>query len=236
MKPFWGIDTSENKKNQTRNGREFASASVSAVQTRALEQAADNAVKMDNQSKLPLPLRIIHTGAGMLALLMFVSLLRAFSEVSIAEAYRNAPGIFWVAGGSALVWLILTPISRVRRKKVLDSEENAYAVSRLDSVVDNIHTELGVPQDAKDVDILAFAYKLKKGEPAPIARGMDTAAYSHVEFKLFVQDGKLCLADWEEQVCLPPGEAPGHPPGEQAHLRQSVEQGPGSYGRGLQAL
>lgn len=201
MKPFFGIDIRSNKKNQTRNGKEFIAATASGAQAQALERAMESTRKVDKKSKLPLPLRIVQGTAGFLCLVIVLGILR--SDATIAEAYENAAWLFWTAGGCFVVWLILTGIGYLQKSRVMGSEEGTLAVSRLDNVVANIHAELGVPMDGKDVDILAFAYKDKKGVPAPVARGMDTAPYTHMAFKAFVQDGKLCLADWENKYAFP---------------------------------
>lgn len=58
MKPFLGIDLTENKHNETVNGEEFAIAHTAPALAASLEQASATADNKIEESKLPLPLRV----------------------------------------------------------------------------------------------------------------------------------------------------------------------------------
>ena len=48
-----------------------------------------------------------------------------------------------------------------KEKAVLESDEYDYLLSNMDDIRGRIYTELSVPDNAEDVDILSFGYKAK---------------------------------------------------------------------------
>ena len=57
MKPFIGIDITENKKNENINGEEFVVKAVSQMQKQAFENAQEDAFDLIEEAKMPLILR-----------------------------------------------------------------------------------------------------------------------------------------------------------------------------------
>lgn len=203
MKPFYAIDITEDKKSEQLNGQEFVIATVSSAKAQMLSSAAENMTSLVDKAKLPLPLRIIQTVCGFAALLVAVGIMRGLGEVTIAQAYENAGWLFWMAGVCAIVWLVLFLMARKQQSQVLESDETRRTTTGLETLADGIYTDLNVPKNAPDTDILFFRYKLKDGEPDPKTTGMDTAPYNPMEFKAFVQDGNLCLANLENKYGFP---------------------------------
>lgn len=199
MKPFYGIDRTTVKKNTLHEGDCFIAASVSSMAGGALEKAALESAAADNKAKLPLPLGCLQQGSGILALLMLGGLFRAMGTVGIQQAYANAPWVFWTLGVCAAVWLVLSVAGSAIRKKATATEEFGIAEKRLESAIDAAFRELGVPQNAKDVDVVCLRHKWKDGKLKIHTQGMETTAYSSEPFKVFVREGKLCLANLEHR-------------------------------------
>ena len=122
MKPFLGIDLTEDKKNETPNGTHFIVAQPSAVMKQALEAAAGKAEATSQKAKLPLVLRILQWTTGIVGGMIAIGTLRALTKTPIAEAYRNAPALFWVMGGCLAVWAILKLLGILRAKTVLQKK------------------------------------------------------------------------------------------------------------------
>lgn len=205
MKPFLGKDITHDKKNEEYNGKEFIVAEPSPAMAVALESSAEKALGVMEASKLPLPLRIVKSICGVAAALIAVAIIRALGrdDIGIAEAYGNAPALFWVLGVTAVLWLILKLLADRKEKAVLGSEDSARIDSRLDGVVESIFAEFGVPDSACDVDILSFKYKLKDGIPKVVESGMTLAPYDNFVYKLFSDAENIYLANADVKYAFP---------------------------------
>jgi len=205
MKPFLGIDLTIDKKNTQLNGKEFLIAKTSSALTQSFERSSDQAMETIEKSELPLLLRILQAICGFIALIMFFGTINAFirSDTSPVQAYHNVPWLYWVGGACLVVWLVLKLFSRKKEKTVLEDEENARVFSSLESVSNSIYTELSVPADATEVDILTFFYK-EKGEQIKVCeKGMQIAPYLNPIFKVFSDAEYLYLADLEGKYAFP---------------------------------
>lgn len=201
MKPFLGIDLTLNKKNDQFNGNEFLVQKPSSALSESLEASTDKAEKTIEKAKLPLPLRIVQFISGIAALILASGILKA--DVSLAEGYHNAPGLFWAAGICAVLWLILWLCSNHKAKSVLDTDESTQTFSHLDGVASAVYAELAVPDDAKNIDILSFFYKIKDGEIKVREKGMQVFQYFNPEFKIFTDEENLYLANLEGKYAFP---------------------------------
>lgn len=206
MKPFLGIDLTENKKNEQFNGEEFLVARPSAVMAKDFEKTSEKAEKTVERAKLPLAVRIVQWVcgfAGLLVVTMICRVLGGEDGLSFKEVYQNAPWLFWLAGGCLLIWGVLAAVSAGIAKKVLSSEESAQVLSEMDDACDSIFTALSVPKDAGDVDILSFFYKEKEGEIKVCEKALQSAPYFNPVFKLYADSEKLYLANLEGKYAFP---------------------------------
>jgi len=164
MKPFLGIDLTKNKKNEESNGEEFLVAKTSLALAQSLDRFSEKAEEMIEKSELPLPIRIGHWVCGTAGALIAIGIIKALGEedgVSLSQAYQNASWLFWLGGACLVIWIILKFVSVRKEKEVLESEENTQVLTNFDSICDAIFSELSVPSDSKEVDILSFFYKVK---------------------------------------------------------------------------
>lgn len=207
MKPFLCIDITENKKNKQTNGKEFVSSTISLATKQSLDRVVDEVEKVEKKKGLPLPLFILQIIAAFVGFVFVRSLLRA--DVTVSQGYANAPGLFWAGGIAWVVFGILTLFGWYRKRKVNQSEENAIAESRADNMSNSINMELGVPSNAVDVDIITFSYKVKKGNPAPTLTGFNRTPYFNFSYKVFTENGNLCIADTENKYSIPANEIKG---------------------------
>ena len=205
MKPFLGTDITEDKKNEEYNGKEFLIAETSPAMVEALESSGEKAKDLMDASKLPLPLRIVKSICGIAAALVALAVFKAFvrDDISIAEAYGNAPVLFWIMGVAAVLWLILKLLADRKEKAVLGSEDAARFNSRFSAVSDSVFAELEVPESARAVDILSFKYKLKDGVPKVVESGMSITPYDNHEYRLFTDAENLYLADFYGKYAFP---------------------------------
>ena len=195
MKPIFAIDLTENKKNEQPNGNEFLVQTPSPALVQALENSLTKAVATTNNAKLPLGIRIIECICGFLAIMILIGTGRA--EVTLEEAYQNAPALFWIGGACAIIWFALWLWGKLKSKKVLSTEESAQSFTHLEGVSEAIYTELGVPATAREVDVLSFYYKRKGDDLKVCEKGMQVCQYLNPVYKLFSDEENIYLANLE---------------------------------------
>ena len=106
MKQFLGIDITTNRKNERLNGNEFLMLKPSEILSQTLAKTTEQKDVIIQKSKMPLLLRIIKSICLFLAFICVSALLRA--RVSLAEAYHNAPWVFWLLPICVILFVLLT--------------------------------------------------------------------------------------------------------------------------------
>lgn len=206
MKPFLGIDLTNDKHNTQPNGAEFLIRQPSPVLAQALESSNDQADQTLQSAKLPLIVRIFQGICGLAAAMMAVGLLRAMTgtdAVTIGQAYDNAPWVFWVGFGGLLIWGVLQLIASRKEKAVLNSDENEQMFEDLAELQNRVLDDLGVPQNAPEVDLLSFYYK-EKGDGFKVCeKGLQLASYLNPVFHLFRDEENLYVGNLEGKYAFP---------------------------------
>ena len=205
MKPFFGTDVTNDKNNEVINGDEFAIANADTEQTEAFDFKVDTAEQIIEQSKLPLRVRIIEWVCGIIAAIGVAAISGAIGDedgVTLAKAYSNAPWLFWLTGLCAITFGVLFFLGLQKAKAVLESDEADEVGTALDNISDKIFLDFGAPEDAADVDVMLFNYKIKDGEPIFKTTGLSSNHCIFVEMKAFVKDDQLCLATVENDSTL----------------------------------
>lgn len=201
MKPFLGVDITEDKDNESFNGEEFNIQKPSDAYRESFEKAAENQLELDKKAKLPLPLRIIQGVTGFAGLIILAGIFK--SDLELTEAYNNAPVFFWICGASLAVWFVLYMLSKKKAKATYSSEEGNLTSSRLDKAMETIFAELGVPETAVQTDILSFTYKLKDGEIEPKAPPLGTTPFNNLIYRAYIQNDCLCLTNLDGRNEIP---------------------------------
>ena len=203
MKPFYGIDRTTLKKNIFHEGDCFIAATVSDMTRQSYERALQSAAKELEATKLNPLLRGLKTVCSWITLFGFLSTIRALRNVTIAEAFENAPFIFWLMGGCGIVWLVLTILTNRKAKNVMAGEDFNMSTRRLEGEIDRVFRELQVPDDAKEVDVVQLTYRWKNGTVKISTTGSETTPYTNVSLRVFRREDVLCLADLENRYELP---------------------------------
>lgn len=205
MKPFLGIDLTSDRENEQPNGDEFIIDRPSSAMAQAVEETADRAASTIELSKLPRALRIIRTMCAAVALIIVSAALKAINSAdgpTLAQAYEAAPALFWCAGICAVVWGVLMIMSLKKEKSVLETDESELEISRLKGICAAAFNEMGVPDCARDTDLIMFAYKEKNGKIKPY-EGAQVAAYTNPIYKVFSDSENLYLANLEGKYAFP---------------------------------
>ncbi|MGM9640097.1 MAG: hypothetical protein ACI3V3_01875 [Faecousia sp.] len=199
MKVFFGINITKDKKNETYDGEVFIGKKLPQDQARAMEAQNARMEDCEEKAKLPLALRVVQLVAFFVAVCAFLGVIKA--DVSIFQAYRNAPWVFYGGIAAAVIWAVLFLLEKLRERKQNRSEENAVALHRQESLEWSCYEALDVPGDAPYVDVLLMRYKEKKGKPVPVATGGTT--FLNPQLRIFIREGKLCLADLFQRYDIP---------------------------------
>jgi len=200
MKYFFGADVTDNIENETIDGNVFVTKEISAITQNSLDKSTDELIEMDKNGKLALPLRIIEFICSTAALLLAVGLINSISDITISEAYHNAPFLFYIFIICALTAAMLYIVGRRKYKIVSKSEEAVIAERRNDISEKNAYNELGVPDGALSVDVIMMNYKLKNGKIVL----KTTAFFSCINpiMRMYKEDNYLCLADLEKKYSI----------------------------------
>ena len=203
MKPFYGIDRTTLKKNTFHEDDCFIAATVSDMTRQSYVRALQSAAKELEATKLNPILRGLKTVCSWITLIVFIGTIRALRNVTIAEAFENAPFIFWLMGGCGIVWLVLTILTNRKAKTVMAGEDFNMSTRRLEGEIDRVFRELQVPEDAKEVDVVQLTYRWKNGTVKISTTGSETTPYTNVSLRVFRREDVLCLADLENRYELP---------------------------------
>lgn len=191
MKPLFAIDITNDKKNEAVNGEEFITKTASENIADSLEENQDELQATIKKSQ-PLWLTITKFVFLMYALIVASGILRA--DIDFKQAFQNAPILIISGFLSFVAWLILFAFSKIKEKKVLKESNVEKQIEDICKDIKIIFEELGVPSDAKDVDVLMFRYKVKDDEIKPYL-GMGNAPFINFEFKAYTDGKRLHLAD-----------------------------------------
>lgn len=208
MKFLFGLDVTQGEENSIFDGKEFAVQEASDAQTDALEKATEESLDIMLNYKTPFFIKFFISLSGLTLVLSSVALTALTENNEIEKVYDNVPWLFYLLGISLALFIALV-ITAVRQyKKTMASEENTYKLSKMDTISANIYTELGVPADAIEAEILSvrFAYGhndeivLKKEEYDGMVIGTE---YENYVYKLFVRENTLFIVDTEAKYAIP---------------------------------
>lgn len=206
MKPFLGIDLTTDKKNAQPNGDVFLTAKPSLSLTETLQRYTESVEEIIEESKLPLPIRVIHWICGATGAIIITSIIRAlFGEdsISLSQAYKNASWLFWLGGACLIIWGMLKVLSIRKEKEILETDENSETIENHNKTCEVIFSELGVDSSAKDVDILSFFYKVKNNKIKIYEKGMQTTPYLSTVFRVFTDSDNLIFVNLEGTYTFP---------------------------------
>lgn len=205
MKPFYGIDRTTLKKNTFHEGERFIAATVSEAARQGYDRAMESGAEQFRQTRLSAPLRWAQGICGWTAALIALGIARALGNVTLAQTYENAPGLYWAFGVCALVWFVLAVMSRRRAKSVTAGENYAQSLRRMEGEADRIRRELGVPENAKEVDVVQLTFRWKDGKLKIHTQGMETTPYTNISMRVYRREDLLCFVNLESRYELPIG-------------------------------
>lgn len=204
MKPFYGIDLTQNKKNEIANGEEFLVAEPSDAMAQALENSAEGLDTTIEKARAPMAMRVAQWIGGAVGTFSVIVIIRLIGKgVTLGEIFRNQPWLLLGAGVGLALWSVLKFMGNKRERRVFESDEGTQSVSRLQTTVSSVFREMGVPEDAPEVDVLSFYYKEKEGEIKVCEKPMQLYSHTNCGLKIFTDSDHLYLAHTEGKFAFP---------------------------------
>ena len=160
-----------------------------------LEQTAHTLSQAERRHSLPGILLIMQYICLVIGMVCCGALVRALAgrSVSLAQAYHNAPGIFWTGAVTLCIAGLLALWQRVQTAAADRSSGVQAARRKMNNQIRCAKTYLGIPGQVQPVDILLFDYRRE-------AQGLKILNTAHnTEFWLYRDQNSLYIAD-EYQV------------------------------------
>jgi hypothetical protein len=201
MKNIFGYNMTNDKHNTTPDGQIFFGTSLPLGLKNTFDKALEQMEDVEKKLELPLWLKIIKFVSGCLAALISLGIIKGLSDVSLEQAYRNAPYLFYVTIIFFIIWFTLFLVDGDRRKKGEKSDEYKQTQNYADSVIRSSRDAFNIPPNAENVDVLSFSYKIKNGKMVAVRNGFVT--YFNLCCTAYVRDGSLHLAFLEEEWIIP---------------------------------
>ncbi len=173
----------------------FLRDSVPEYQTQRLEASTEQTVDLIQRTRLPLIVHIIS------AILLFLGVicLEVFGETLSEDI--TTPWPLLVAGILCIGIAVIVEIIQLRRtKRAVESDEGQLLLEQAKQELAQSKMLLGVPEDAADLDVLGYEYKIKRGKEKVIH---DEYAYTANDLFAFLEEGELMLADAQDKYAIP---------------------------------
>ncbi len=197
MKPLFGFDLTNGKKNQTFYADKFLTKEVDNEILQRMDEATSAIESTIEKANVPSALTIIQHLAFFYGILVVGSMLRP--DVSFSQAFKNAPVICVTGILSLIPATIIWFYSKMKQRKVY-SDENAKAqMETLEKYADEAFENLGVPKDSSSAaDILLFSFKYKDNN----VKITSPTFINHV-YRVYRDGYALCIADVSSLYTFP---------------------------------
>ncbi|MDE7405528.1 MAG: hypothetical protein K2M89_01465 [Clostridiales bacterium] len=199
-----------NVKTEEKTYAQYIERSVSSETSSKQESSDSELTNAQKKSQLPLWLRIIEMLCFLTAVCLLCGLISAFGKGEDGESF----GEMWqrFVGNGAIIILVVGLVclaaaialfvwGRIRSKRVQSSPEYQTVIDEREKLQNGSYDELGVPNDADDIDVFCFPFKLnRKGKEV---NGSPFAKYVTICFKIFKRDDCLYFADTSDLIKIP---------------------------------
>ena len=196
MKPIFCTDITVNKNNTEINGTNFITESISDEKREEMDARANELQSLINQAKTPGWMVTLRSVAGFASLIMAMNLFQVVMEKGFSALFApdQITGTL-ICLGAVAVWFYMDHQGKARVKKMESDPLLKKKNDELEIEIAMMMHEMGVPANAKPMDVLVFNYKDKDGEVTPISPMMMPSTFMNFECKAYVKDDEIRLAD-----------------------------------------
>ena len=196
MKPIFCTDITVNKNNTEINGKEFITRSIPEEKREEMDERASVLQNKLVGAQTPGWMVTVRSIAGFAALVMAMNLFNVAMEKGFSAIFgeNHITGTI-ICLGAIAVWLYLSHEAKNRRKQAEADPEIKRISAEIEVDIAMMMHDMGVPDNAKSMDILVFNYKVKDGQVMPVAPMMIPNVFMNFECKIFDGGDSVCLAD-----------------------------------------
>ncbi len=194
IKPLFCTNLTQNKRNKTRNGKEFICRTVSPALGKDMMDGLNRLAKAQERKQFPFWLWLasvffLSTGPVMLFLALF-------GGGPIRPDLVTASSVFT----AIFAGLALYTVRRFWKAK--NNPEIPILAQSIEGTCRRIRKDLQIPANAVSIDVIQFCYKVKKGRIA-LCFSMRSPMYDNIEFQAFLDSSTLYLSDMEHVYAIP---------------------------------
>ncbi|MBO5312506.1 MAG: hypothetical protein J6B29_00935 [Clostridia bacterium] len=193
MKNLFGINIgNENEDELSKELKSLVVRELDPYLTARQEEAMSKLDELESKWSMPSWLSVLRIALIGLGTALLVTVIRALLDMG-ADAFASPFTIVFAVLGAVLVGvgIALFVIEGKRRRGVESSDEYKTFVSYLNSLDASVEQSLKIPTDRASVDVLYLPYEEKDGK----IKSNRHFKYLNIERSLFIEDGKLCIAD-----------------------------------------
>jgi len=162
---------------------------VSDATAQSMDDSIDALQEINKKIFLPMLLLIIKYALFAIGIILLSVSVSSCAETGINDRIKICVGIASVLlVASAIIFIV----EKIREKRVVESDEYKYAISKSENADRNSLLELNIPSSAPTVDVFMWLYKIKKDGSFKNAISTE---YDPMEMYVFEEKGYLCLAD-----------------------------------------
>lgn len=196
MKNLFGFQLQEGQEECVLDGMPFQSAKVSIQQEQLLVRAAEELEDFEKKATLHPVLQFVMQISFYIGGLCLLSFLVDIWKLSFQQALEDR--WFVLIAGVILggICLIIFLKQRQKSQEAMKTAEETMMMERAQRLDCASRQELGIPENAADMDIIRVFYQIKKGREK-ILENENLSIYA------YCQDGSLCLADNTQVFKIP---------------------------------
>lgn len=196
MKNLFGFQFQEGQEEGVLDGMPFQCAKVSMQQEQLLEKAAEEIEGLEKKATFHPVLQFVMQMGFYIGGLCFLSFLVDIWKLSFQQALKDKWFVLMAAvilGGLSLVIFLK---QRKKSQEAMKTAEETMMMERAQRLDCASRQELGIPENAADMDIIRIAYQIKKGREKILAN-------ENLSIYAYCQDGSLFIADNTQAFKIP---------------------------------
>lgn len=174
----------------------FATASLSEQQQRLLQEGFEEIDSLQKKGHLPVWLQIVKVIAGTGIFLCALDFVSRLLEVGFQQTIDELWVMLLFALLLLIIYLPLMVLQRKCRRELAKTLEDSFLMERAESLYKSSRQQLGIPDDAQEVDVISTAYQLKNGREK-------TLYTQNISVSMYHQSECLCFSDIVQIYSIP---------------------------------
>lgn len=210
MKELLGINQS--LKATLHDGASYKTGELNEMTEQQLTQLLENYEQIEQSAALPLPVTILNVVIRIISYIAFlftgingVQLIRAKLDHEVLnprmiKLFVITCCILLISSG---IRLLIEKMYAKKMEKVIESDTALSAAAHLESATDFAKSQLGIPENADEIDVFLYLYKEAPGGANTVETNSNLCHYTLLTMFVFGEKGKLVLASADARYDIP---------------------------------